>query len=239
MGTKSSVLPDARRMTPAEAMPYLMANRQFRKALENIRKLARHGHRLASGSEEEVNLLMFAYLAVRFRGHRGERRKEDWERRWARDTGKSWKALAEFPARLRRMAEDVKGLSGSPFFDPMRTATTVLPDTDWDFARQGLYMLPFCLEAYSNWLDERVKHVSAYMRYFYRRTPRGRLSAFTLHVSEQVKLLTGRLHDPEVAELLNAADLVLNPEIAKTGPRFDEQSIALLRYREKRKTPKT
>ena len=216
----------------------LMADSGFRQALEEIHGLARDSQEAASENEEA--LLLYACLAVKHRKRMDGTPKENYERRWAQDTGKTWKALAEFPGRLRGMAEEVKGLSGSPFFDPARTTTTMIPDgKHWDFAKRELSMLHLFLEGYSYWLDERVKCVSTFMKHFYRRVPRGTLSLFTLNVSKEVKLMTGRFHDREVADLLNAADFVLNPDIAKSGPRFDEQSIALMRSRQKRKAPKT
>jgi hypothetical protein len=230
-GVRREVLADA-------GVARLMAHHGFLQALGKIHGVARDGQKAAGESDEA--LLLYTRLAVGPTKRTGRTLKENFERRFAQDTGKTWKALAEFPDRLRRLAEEVKGLSRSPFFDPLRTATTILPDnTHWDFAKRDFCMLHLFLESYSYWLDERVKRVSALGKHFYRRAPRGKLSLFTIHVSEQVKLTTGGWHDRLVADLLNAADLVLNPDTAKCGPRFDEQSIVLQRSRNKTKNPKT
>lgn len=225
-----------RRVALDEANPLLMANGGFRKALEQIFNLARDEHKVAGGSEEELALLLFVFLAVRSRRRTGTP-KEHWERSFAQDTGKTWKALSEFPDRLRRIAGELEHLSGSWPFDPVRAITSERPLAI--YAKREFPILPTTLRNYANWLAAQVNAVSGLMKLFYLRAPRGRLSLLTLQVSEQVKLITGRVCDPQVAELLNAADLVLNPGDLDSGDRFDEQTIALMRSREKRKTRKT
>lgn len=226
----------ARPVALDEANPLLMANGRFRKALEQIFDLALDEHKVAGGSKEDPDLLLFVFLAVRRRRRTGTP-KEHWERTFAQDTGKTWKALSEFPDRLKRIAGELEHLSGNWPFDPVRAFTSEEPLAI--YAKREFPILPTTLRNYANWLAAQVNAVSGLMKNFYLRAPRGRLSLVTLQVSEQVKLITGRVCDPQVAELLNAADLVLNPGDSDSGDRFDEQAIALMRSREKRKTHKT
>lgn len=210
----------------------LIANDGFSRALAKILNLARKGHTPAAEGREA--LLVFVPLAVQ---RMKPARREDWERTWARDTGKTWKQLTEFSDRVRRIAEEIKGLSGSHYFDRKRAITekSLLPDsTHWEFAKRHFELLPMFLEGYACWLEEQVKAISALMKHFYRRAPR-KHSGFIRFVSDQVKLMTGKFHDREVADLLNAADRALNPGHQGTEDRFDEQTIALLRSRQKRR----
>jgi hypothetical protein len=234
-GALSSVWDDAR-------VVRLMADDGFRQALGRIYRLARDDQKAAGGSEEEA-LLLYASVAVTYTrptAKRGKQTdctpKENWERCWTQDTGKTWKALTEFPDRIRRMAEEVEHVGRSYVFDPKRI-TSEIPLAM--YAKREFPILPTTLRNYAGWLEAQVASTSAYIKSFYRRTLRGALSHFTLDVSKQVKLITGQFHDREVADLLNVADLVLNPDTAKSGLRFNEQNIALLRSRQKRKTPKT
>lgn len=208
----------------------LIANNGFSRALAKILNLAQQGHTPAEEGREA--LLVFVPLAVQ---RTKPARREDWERTWARDTGKTWKQLTEFSDRLRRIAQEIRGLSRSYCFDPKRAfrPNPLLPDnTQWAFAKRQFDKLPTFLEVYACWLEAQVKGISARMKYFYRRAPR-RHSGFIHFVSDQVKLMTGNFHDREVADLLNAADRALNPGHQGTEDRFDEQTIALLRSRQK------
>jgi hypothetical protein len=159
--------------------------------------------------------------------------KELWEKCFAQNTGKTWKQLTEFPGRIRRMAKEIELIHRSYVFDPERLtskASLVM------YAKREFPILPVILGNYAHYLEIKVIQTSAKMKRFYSRTPRGMLSPFILDVSKQVKIITGRYHDRLVADLLNAADLVLNPDVAKTGPRFFEQPIVLVRSRQKRKS---
>jgi hypothetical protein len=220
----------------------LMADDSFHKALEQICKHARNGQKATNRSEE--TLLLFAYLAVRRSDRTGRTPKENWERGSAHNTGKTWKQLAEFSGRLRRIAQEVEHLRKNHYFDPEQECTffthqhaITAEGPLADFAKQQFRMLPATLGNYANWLEMRVHSISDLMKHFYRRTPR-KHSPFIHEVSAEVKVITGRFRDLEVANLLNAADRVLNPGHQGSEDRFNEATIALLRYRQKRKTPK-
>jgi len=203
-----------------------MADDGFRKAMGNIRKRARNDREAADGREED--LFWLVYIVA-------NRREDAPKENWAQNTGKTWKSLVEFPGRLRRMAEEVEHLSRSHFFDP-RAITSEIPLAI--FAKREFSILPVTLKNYASWLEEQAGSISAYRKYFYLSPSRER-SFFIYLVSEQVKLITGRFCDPEVAELLNAADLLLNPDKTHRDKGFDAPTLALLRARWKRKVPKT
>jgi hypothetical protein len=203
-----------------------MADEGVRRAMETICKLARDGHSATVSSD----LFRFLSQAVQC-----PRPAQDYERDWARDTGKSWKQLTEFPDRLRGIAEEVEGLSRSKFFDPARAIISEMPlAVD---QRREFPILPKALRNYANWLKGQIELNLAFRKH-YGRWPR-KHSHFIRYVSEEVKSITGRYCDREVADLLNAADRVVNPGNRDNKDRLDEQTIALLRSRQNRKTPKT
>lgn len=224
--------------TETEEEVRLKADSECCLALKRILQLARKDYSVARSEE---HLVFFVSLAVRNRKRTGERtrftRKESFERTFAQFTGKTWKQLAEFPNRLRRIAAEVEHLSGSPSFDPAQTITSELPLAI--YAKREFPILPTTLENYANWLEAHVSATSRFIKRFCPQGPQGRYSGFILNVSEEVKLLTGRVCDRQVADLLNAADLALNPDDPDSGTRYDEQGIALLRSRKKRKTSQT
>lgn len=222
--------------TPDAMIARLMADDGFRQALRTIYALQRKGQKIVSGSDEEEVLVLYVSLAVRRRERTKGSPKEKFERRWAQDTGKTWKALTEFPTRIRRMAGEVEHVGKSHWLDPKRIASEIPLAM---YAKREFPILPTTLRNYADWLEATINRTSTFLKSLYLRVPRGRLSLFTLTVSEQVKLITGRYRDRLVADLLNAADLVLHPGTAKSQPRFFEQDIALQRSRQKRKTPKT
>lgn len=227
----------------------LMADREILQAMKNIRNLALDGEE-ADRSEEAIRL--YAFLAVRRkRSHRPSTR-EDWEERWARDTGKAWKSLKEFPDRIRKISAQVKGVHGSAYFNPERAIRGGLvgwadfsslvfsgKDDDFvDFAKRQFDLLPATLNAYATWLEVQIKGVSALMKHFYCNAPR-KHSRFIGFVSNEVKRITGQFRDRQVADLLNVADRLVNPKDQGNDDRFDEQTITLLRSRQKRKISKT
>jgi hypothetical protein len=226
--------PRGRASSERTAVALFKADPECCLALEQILQLARKGDS-ASGSEED--LLFFIFLAVKSGRRTRYSSKADFERTFARFTGKTWKALSEFPARLRRTAEEVERVGGSHFFDPARAIKLETPLAI--YARREFPKLPTTLANYARWLEAQVKGISRMMRRFYRRGRPGQYSSFILNASEQVKLIAGRFCDRQVADLLNAADRVLHPGDSTSGIRFDEQGIALLRSRQKHKTLKT
>ena len=88
---------------------------------------------------------------------------------------------------------------------------------------------------YASWIEVWASKLPEYMG---ARGPHG-FGQFAYSLSLMISILTGRFRDEEVSTLLNAADLALNPERSKGDPRFHPQTLADIRTRLKRKTPKT
>src|SRR5712692_2821387 len=65
---------------------------------------------MATNSKKE-EVLVWAAAAVQ-----KNKRRTDWEKIWVSGTGKSWKALKEFPERIRKMAKDLETLRRSTYF---------------------------------------------------------------------------------------------------------------------------
>jgi len=166
----------------------------------------------------------------------GRARKGSRERLWSVGTGKTWKALREYPRRLRKMAKEVKSINESPFFGPGGVITSQKPIAI--FSKRQFLLLPTTLQRYADWLEAWAEKVPDLHSQHYPPAPRG-YSRFAIYMSTLSKLLTGRFCDREVAELLNAADLVLNADDPKSGERFDVQTLVDLRARDKKKVPRT
>jgi hypothetical protein len=166
-------------------------------------------------------------------------RQKDWASFWASywtsHTGRTWKALKAFPGQLRRMADEVEKINSGLICPPEPSSE---PRSQLDFlVGHSISMLPVILRYYAAAVNVETEKFSAVMKEF---PPRQRESphpgAFLLSLI--VKISSGRFHDREVAELLNAADLVLNPGKQDRDKGFDAQTLADLRSRRKRKPPK-
>lgn len=122
------------------------------------------------------------------------------------------------------------------YFDP----GAITSGHPWDlYAKYEFSLLPTTLKDYASWLGEQVgKLLANYGANTYLR-PLVERWFYTHRVSKKVKTITGRFLDRQVAELLNAVQLVMNPNKPDFDKGFDAQTIALLRYRRKRKTRKT
>jgi hypothetical protein len=150
-------------------------------------------------------------------------------------TGKSWKALKGFPARLKKMAGQIETVNAGPFFDPLNlTARTVTGRA----LRAQLPLLPVTLRAYAAFLELLISKLPPLIsNYFAPGKPQRGHSAWILHISNFVKKLTGRFRDVEVSDLLNAADPILDSD--RTQPRFEPQTLADLRFRGKHRLRRT
>ena len=153
---------------------------------------------------------------------------------WTTGTGKTWKALREFPDRLRHMAKEVEQLNTSLFLCPSRAiyATTPIANA----AKIHFDRLPGILKTYANWLDVWIDKFPKSMEEHFGPGRLGHDWALLL-LSYLTKMVTGKFQDALLSELLNSADHVLNPE--HQGPRFQPQTLLDLRYRKKRKTRPT
>jgi len=99
-------------------------------------------------------LAALACLAVS--GKRTGGRKA-FEMAWSHGTGKTWKALREFPERLRRVATEVEQVNSSRFFTPSMLANVKTRQVD--IARKFLYTLPGLMRLYAGGLEAHIKRV--------------------------------------------------------------------------------
>jgi len=149
--------------------------------------------------------------------------RDEWEKFWTCDTGKTWKALREFPDRLRRMAEEVEHVNRDRYFNLLAQKSDSM-----------IAALPATLRACADCYDRLIRELPARTRAFYSH-PSHEHPLWVGELSKIVKAITGRYCDREVAELLNAADLVLNPDKENIDKGWDSQTLADLRFRRKRR----
>jgi len=164
-------------------------------------------------------------FATAVSSHRG--RPALLEELWARRTGKTWKALVEFPNRLERLADEVDCLNiADPVFYPPRRCRG-LSRTELQRIALDYWQLSAMIRFYAETRRERNAAVLA-------QTPRIERSEILFYLSILVKSLTGAPHDQEVSELLNAAANALGETI-----QFDAGSIAQARSRRKKRPKRT
>ena len=77
--------------------------------------------------------------------------KRTFESIWASDTGKTWKALKEFSARMRRMAQEIEALNRSQFLSP--SIWMKKDESRGRFVEQQFGILPGALRIYAAWLE--------------------------------------------------------------------------------------
>lgn len=147
-------------------------------------------------------------------------RRAYWEGVFSSDTGKSWKALTEFPERIRRMAGELDALRSSLWFAPVEEGESP--------------SLPSRLNDCADRIESQMEKIPMLEN----RALRRGTSQWKVQLSKRVKALTGRFRDREVAQLINAVDLALNGE-GKDDSGVDAQTLTDLRSRRNRKAPKT
>jgi len=178
------------------------------------------------GMELTDSLAAFACLEVSNKCGGG---KKSFEKLAAVGTGKEWKALAEFPERVRRMAREVEHVSASPFFAP-----SVFVNADnlkARMARNYFNMLPGIMRVYAAGLEGHIKRVPGLFEQSFPRSSGGP-SQWLLLISYTVRVVTDKWRDKEAAELLNATAIALGED-----KEFDALTIAQARSRlKKRKT---
>jgi hypothetical protein len=187
----------------------LLADKQVCGALDKLEAQASRKTSVALPRTFRNEALLWAAAAVQKPVGRAY-----WHRLFASGTGKSWKALKEFPKRIRRMAKELDKLLHSDFADERAT----------DFSS-----LPLSLYEHADWVDSQIEELLRP-----RRKARHRYAQWTLHLSKRVKALTDRFCDQQVADLLNAVNLVLNGEKASKR-EFDALTIAQTRARFRKK----
>jgi len=172
-------------------------------------------------AEDIWSLLILSYVSVPGGGTIQDIR----EKVWAQKTGKSWKAIKNFPDRLLALAEEIERLNASVYFSPSQYVNR---DTrEVAYFRERFMQLPGTLRIYAAGLRMQAGRVPKLTAHFLQPTPRGYPES-VFQLSELVKAMTGQYHDREVADLLNAAA----PQMERQE-RFDELSLAQARSRRK------
>jgi hypothetical protein len=176
-------------------------------------------------------LTMLVYLAVLPQGISAQDRL----RLWTLGTGKSWKALKEFPERLRNMAKEIENTNNSYFFGPRNwlNPTTVRGRVALD----QFSLLPGGLRVYAAFIESVTSRLPIAASNDPLLVKVGRHSRWVLGLSDIVKAVTGRFHDAQASALLNAAYCVLNPNAA--GAKFTPQTLVDLRSRRSRRLRQT
>jgi hypothetical protein len=194
------------------------SNLRFKEACKAIARLQRDPFQCLDLSS------LLAFLACTGVSRQGGARKT-WEKLWSVGTGKTWKALKDFPCRLRGLADEVERINSSIFFAPQQyvTAETVKAT----IVRRRFSELPVVLRLYGSALEQHVRRVPGLIAQNFPPSPRG-YSKSIFKLSELVKGATGRYHDKEVTELLNAAAVAL-------GETFEMSALDLAQARSRRK----
>jgi hypothetical protein len=214
----------------------LQADSRFCRAVEALKKRGEEAVSRASGRRKEVleiaaglveMLPFFATLAVKGKSTSGAEKKL-----WSIGTGKTWKALRALPDRLRGIAKEIQMINESPFFSPERVITSKEPIAV--YSKGHFLRLPIHLQRYSDWMEAWTGAFPRLYRAHFPRAQRGH-SPSVGYVSVLAQVITGRFCDNEVAELLNAADRVLNPDNSDREDGFHPQTLADFRSRRKKK----
>lgn len=171
------------------------------------------------GFDLSRELTTYACMAVS--PHQG--RPEFLSRYWARGTGKTWKALAEFPDRLEKIADDVKIINRADLHFYARRRGNDLSRFELLRLQENCMQLPLMIRDYAKALRERNAAVAA-------ATPRSGRSNGLFQLTEHVNWMSGAYHDKEVSELLNTVSIALGEQ-----KQFDAIAIAQARARFKKK----
>jgi len=147
-----------------------------------------------------------AYLAVL----QAPRSRQWREEVWLQGTGKSWKALREFPARLQRVADEIESLNTNFFRIPEGCANSVLIK---------LSELPAGLRSYAEMVKSRETRIP---KAFLAPTHSRRL----VELSNFAKWITGSYHDKEMAAILTGVAIAI-----KSNAEFYAMDLSQARYR--------
>jgi hypothetical protein len=83
--------------------------------------------------------------------------RKTWEELWASGTGRTWKALKDFPDRLRPMAKEVEQVNESPFFAPFMFVNAKARHAE--LVRKRLSVLPGIMRVYAAGLEAHIAGV--------------------------------------------------------------------------------
>lgn len=192
-----SAFAEAAREAVREWVSRLRSDRAFCRAMENLMKHA------SEPALRKLLMEMLPLLAAVSLPRKGRNAIRSLEGVWASDTGKSWKALNDFPTRLRRIADEIQRINESRLLSP---SVWIRKDTvKGQVGRRQFGILPNVLRVYALWLESLVSdRIPSWFRAELPPVPRGHSPALFLMCSV-VKLATGRFHDKEVCDLLDSA----------------------------------
>jgi hypothetical protein len=218
---------------PAQAPPWLCKRMdRLKKSTEYVRALKKITDRAKvwymEFSRERNMPDFFAYLVCAAVTRKRGKRKV-WESMWTHQTGKTWRALEEFPARIIKMADEVEQLNKSHFFAP--TSYINARTGEAESVRRRFGQLPGIMHLYADCLRQHIARLPRLTSEVYPSSPQGH-PIETASLSLFVKCFTGAYLDREVADLLNAASRALGEASeSDTEDRFNEFIIAKLRSR--------
>lgn len=174
-------------------------------------------------------LVSLAILAVS--PHRVNR--ASWENLWTYTTGKtskerkSWKALKDFPGRIKGMAHEIELVNGSTFFAPATFVNVKTPQAQ--IVRRRFEQLPAIMRLYAEGLRQQIQRVPVLSAKAIPSIQRGGDDTL-VSLSSVIKTITGKWLDRQGADLLNAAAVALGVE-----RQFEALTIAQARSRWKKK----
>jgi hypothetical protein len=182
----------------------------------------------AEPTQKEAFGAMLPYFACLAVPRKGGAKRKTMEKIWASKTGKTWKALKEFPARLGGIADEVEKINKSDLASPLIWMREDEPKAR--IAKDHFQRLPGVLRFYAAFLRMLlVEKVPATWERHFPSAPRGH-SHSIFHLSQLIKASTGRFHDREVCDLLDAAACALGVDY-----QFDPTLLAQARSRHARK----
>lgn len=208
-----------------ERMICLQKDPDFKGAVRKITDCQRAVTREIKGSTEVLADLLAMFACLEVCRSRGGCRK--WLLKvWSADTGKAWKALREFPGRLQRMAKETEQVIASPLF--VAATFTREKAVKGEMIRRHLHQLPGTMRLCAMALEAFIARLPDFIAEAFS-TP-GEGNEPLLRLSQVAKMATGKWHDREVANLLNAAARALDKE-----REFDALTITQARFRRKKK----
>lgn len=206
-----------------ERLGRVMGNADFTKALRAIT-----GRGTAPPNVIEMLSPLLVSLAILAANpHRVNRRS--WEKLWAAGTGKTWKALTEFPDRIERMAQEIQDVGGGPFFAPVAFINAKTPEAQ--AVRKRFEQLPGIMRLYAEGLPQQIKRVPVLSAKTIPSIQR-RGDDTLVSLSSVIRIITGRWLDQQAAELVNTAAIALGVD-----RQIDARIVYQARYRWKQERP--
>jgi hypothetical protein len=228
-GRKSHAMPPGEILSPhasksfRERVGRVKRDTRYAKALQAVMKRVRMnallGESTLSVSEYRAALASASDLLTELAcatviPNRSKRKKL--EETWANGTRKTWKAVKDFPKQIERMADQIERINTSTFLAPVQQINPKARSAE--IARHSFRELPGIMRLYARALAERTRTIPRLNASVFPRIP----THYYLMVA--VRSWTGKPHDKQVAELLNAAGIAL-------GGKSDFDALALAQAR--------